>query len=180
MAHPAWAVLAFVAEFLVKLTMVIVVLLRRRAKPSASIAWILVILSVPLLGIVAYAALGTTRLGSRRIRQHAEINRRVMDAALRTERADTSGVAEVVGQTTAYDSPDATHVGGTCRMGRDPEHSVVDSLGVVHGVPNLTIADASVLVTQGAGDSPSLTIQALALRTAEALASRARRGELPC
>jgi hypothetical protein len=33
-------------------------------------------------------------------------------------------------------------------------------------------------VTEGAGDSPSLTLQALALRAAEALAARARRGEV--
>jgi len=61
----------------------------------------------------------------------------------------------------------ATHVGGTCRMGNDPQHSVVDSYGKLHGQRNCYIADASVLPTQGAGDSPSLTIQALALRTAE-------------
>ncbi len=63
-------------------------------------------------------------------------------------------------------------------MGHDPRHSVVDAFGAVHGVPNLVVADASVLVTQGAGDSPSLTIQALALRAAEALAARTGRGEL--
>ena len=63
-------------------------------------------------------------------------------------------------------------------MGNDPARSVVDSHGRVHGVPNLVIADASVLVTEGAGDSPSLTIQALALRSAEALAERARRQEI--
>ena len=40
------------------------------------------------------------------------------------------------------------------------------------------IADASVLVTEGAGDAPSLTIQALALRSAELLAERAGRGEI--
>jgi hypothetical protein len=40
------------------------------------------------------------------------------------------------------------------------------------------VADASVLVTEGAGDSPSLTLQALALRAGEALAERARRGEV--
>jgi choline dehydrogenase-like flavoprotein len=64
----------------------------------------------------------------------------------------------------------ATHVGGSCRMGDDPQTSVVDSFGKVHGSSNCYIADASVLVTQGAGDSPSLTIQALALRTADKLA----------
>ena len=90
--------------------------------------------------------------------------------------AQASGVAKVVGQTSAFDTPNATHVGGTCRMGSNPEASVVDAFGAVHGVPNLVVADGSALVTQGAGDSPSLTIQALALRAAEALADRARRG----
>jgi choline dehydrogenase-like flavoprotein len=95
------------------------------------------------------------------------------------ELARASGVAEFVGQMTAYDVPRASHVGGTCRLGRDPQTSVVDAdTGSVHGVRNLVIADASLLVTQGAGDSPSLTIQALALRAAEALADRARRGEV--
>ena len=61
----------------------------------------------------------------------------------------------------------ATHVGGTCRMGNNAATSVVDSYGKVHGQRNCYISDASVLVTQGAGDSPSLTIQALALRTAD-------------
>jgi choline dehydrogenase-like flavoprotein len=81
------------------------------------------------------------------------------------------------GQVSAYDEPNATHVAGTCRMGDDPEQSVVDRFGAVHGRPELVVADASVLVTEGAGDSPSLTLQALALRTAEALAERTRRGE---
>lgn len=93
------------------------------------------------------------------------------------ELAESSGVAKLVGSVTAYDTPHATHVGGTCRMGRDPRTSVVDAFAAVHGVPNLTLADASVLVTQGSGDSPSLTIQALALRSAEALAERLRLGE---
>ena len=65
----------------------------------------------------------------------------------------------------------ATHVGGTCRMGNEASTSVVDSFGKIHGQKNCYIADASVLPTQGAGDSPSLTIQALALRTADRIAS---------
>ena len=92
--------------------------------------------------------------------------------------AEAARVERIVGQLSTYDRPDASHVGGTCRMGRTPETSVVDRFGAVHGHPNLVIADASVLVTQGAGDSPSLTLQALALRAAEALAQRATRGEL--
>jgi len=94
------------------------------------------------------------------------------------ELAQAARAVEEPGQVTAYDWPYATHVAGTCRMGRDPEQSVLDAEGAVHGRPELVVADASVFVTQGAGDSPSLTIQALALRAAEALAERAKRGEV--
>jgi choline dehydrogenase-like flavoprotein len=92
--------------------------------------------------------------------------------------AEAAGVVDQPGQVSAFDQPNATHVAGTCRMGSDPEQSVTDRLGSVHGRPELAVADASVLVTEGAGDSPSLTLQALALRAAEALAERARRGEV--
>ncbi len=94
------------------------------------------------------------------------------------ELAEACGAGSSVAQVSAYDLPLASHVAGTCRMGSDPVQSVVDAVGAVHGHPNLVVADASVLVTEGAGDSPSLTLQALALRNAEALADRARRGEL--
>ena len=95
-----------------------------------------------------------------------------------TALAAASGAVEVLHQVTAYDEPVGTHVGGTCRMGRDPASSVVDAFGRTHEVSNLFIADASVLPGQGAGDSPSLTIQALALRTAERVIALARRREL--
>jgi len=86
--------------------------------------------------------------------------------------ADTSGAAEVRSQRSTYDLPSASHVGGGCRMGADPATSVTDPRGRVHGLENLYVCDASVLVSQGAGDSPSLTIQALALRTASHIARR--------
>lgn len=92
--------------------------------------------------------------------------------------AEAARASEILGQVSAFDLPNSAHVGGTCRMGQDPARSVVDASGAVHGHPELVIADASVLVTQGAGDSPSLTIQALALRAAERLADRAARGEV--
>jgi choline dehydrogenase-like flavoprotein len=84
--------------------------------------------------------------------------------------AEASGAREIVSRRTTYDRPSASHAAGTCRMGADPETSVTDPWGRVHGMENLYVADASVLVSQGAGDSPSLTIQALALRTAEHIA----------
>jgi choline dehydrogenase-like flavoprotein len=51
-------------------------------------------------------------------------------------------------------------------MGDDPASSVVDAFGRSHRWRNLWIADASVFPSSGGGEAPSLTIQALALRTA--------------
>jgi len=61
------------------------------------------------------------------------------------------------------------HQAGTCRMGDDPQTSVVDRNCRVHGYDNLYIADGSVHVTNG-GFNPVLTIMALAFRTAEHVA----------
>jgi choline dehydrogenase-like flavoprotein len=64
------------------------------------------------------------------------------------------------------------HLVGGCRMGSDPERSVVDSDHRAWGIPNLFIADGSVMPTQGSAN-PALTIMALASRLAERL-SRGR------
>ncbi len=60
------------------------------------------------------------------------------------------------------------HLVGGCRMGTDPERSVVDSDHRAWGIPNLFIADGSVMPTQGFAN-PALTIMALASRLAERL-----------
>jgi choline dehydrogenase-like flavoprotein len=60
------------------------------------------------------------------------------------------------------------HLVGGCRMGIDPEHSVVDSDHRAWGIPNLFVADGSVMPTQGSAN-PALTIMALASRLAERL-----------
>jgi choline dehydrogenase-like flavoprotein len=57
------------------------------------------------------------------------------------------------------------HLVGGCRMGSDPESSVVDSDQRCWEVPNLFIADGSVMPTQSAAN-PALTIMALASRLA--------------
>ena len=71
----------------------------------------------------------------------------------------------------------AVHLLGTCRMGNDPQRSVVDRYHRAHDVPNLFIVDGSSFVTSGRGQ-PTMTIQALAFRAAEHMARRARSGDL--
>lgn len=60
---------------------------------------------------------------------------------------------------------------GTCRMGRDPQSSVVDADCRVHDVDNLYIADASTWPT-GGSVPPTWTVYANALRIAAAMAER--------
>ena len=63
----------------------------------------------------------------------------------------------------------STHAYGGTRMGDSPETNVVDRWGFSHEAPNLGLLGGSVFGTSGARN-PTLTIQALAWRTAEHLA----------
>jgi len=71
----------------------------------------------------------------------------------------------------------AAHLLGTCRMGDDPDSSVVDASHQAHDVRNLFICDGSSLVTGGRGQ-PTMTIQALAFRAADRITELARSGEV--
>lgn len=80
-----------------------------------------------------------------------------------------AGVPKLQEEYGSADYFSATHVFGSCRMGDDPKTSVVDRHGRAHGWKNLWVSDASVFPSSGGGESPSLTIYALALRTAQAI-----------
>jgi choline dehydrogenase-like flavoprotein len=60
------------------------------------------------------------------------------------------------------------HQAGTCRMGDDPQGSVVNKYCQIHDVDNVFVIDSSVHVTNG-GFNPALTIMAVAYYASEAL-----------
>lgn len=91
----------------------------------------------------------------RRLTFMAEKCREILQAA---------GTAKPFEEFGTYDTFNATHVFGTCRMGADPRRSVVDPDCRSHRWRNLFIVDASVFPSSGGGESPSLTIEALAIR----------------
>lgn len=64
----------------------------------------------------------------------------------------------------------STHAYGGTRMGDNPETNVVNRFGFSHEVPNLGVLGASTMGTSGARN-PTLTVQALAWRTAAHLTS---------
>ncbi|WP_438970008.1 GMC family oxidoreductase [Methylophaga sp.] len=93
----------------------------------------------------------------KRIEFMANTCRNIMDAA---------GVSNIFEEFSSYDIFSSTHVFGTCRMGFNPDTSVVDPWCRSHRWKNLYIVDSSVFPSSGGGESPGLTIQALALRAA--------------
>jgi len=71
----------------------------------------------------------------------------------------------------------ASHETGTCRMGADPRTSVLNPFCQAHDVANLFVVDGSPFVTLPE-KNPTLTIMALAVRTARHIADASRRGDL--
>jgi choline dehydrogenase-like flavoprotein len=67
----------------------------------------------------------------------------------------------------------STHIQGGCRMGSDPERSVVNMHGESHEVRRLFVGDSSV-IPRTLSVNPSLTIMALGTRLADYLAADER------
>ncbi|HEX7359826.1 MAG TPA: GMC family oxidoreductase [Bryobacteraceae bacterium] len=74
-------------------------------------------------------------------------------------------------------TPMTNHEIGGCRMGTDPRTSVVNEFCRSHDVSNLYVADASVFPSSSE-KNPTLTIMALALRTADHIAERFKKGQV--
>jgi choline dehydrogenase-like flavoprotein len=69
------------------------------------------------------------------------------------------------------------HEMGTCRMGDDPNKSVLNKFNQAHEVSNLFVVDGSSFVTS-AGYGPTLTIGALAARASDYLVDEYKRDNL--
>lgn len=95
-----------------------------------------------------------------RLRFMAETCRKILRA---------SGVGPVFEEFSSADAFSSTHVFGTCRMSSSAKTGVVDAYCKSFRWPNLYIVDGSVFPSSGGGESPGLTIQALALRASDAL-----------
>lgn len=103
---------------------------------------------------------------------------KILDFMSRTSKdiLKASGAEEIVEEFSTYDFFNASHVFGTCRMGKDPEKCVVAPNLRSHEIQNLFITDASVFPSSGGGDAPSLTIEALSLRAADLLVEGIKKG----
>ncbi len=89
---------------------------------------------------------------------------------------EAGGAEKIIGEDSSYDVNMISHLSGTCRMGTDPNTSVLNAYCQSHDIRNLFVIDSSCFVTEGGGDSPSLTIQAIALRASEYIMNEAKKG----
>jgi choline dehydrogenase-like flavoprotein len=83
-----------------------------------------------------------------------------------------SMILKAAGGQVEYVVPDTAHLMGGCRMGSNPDESVVNSYGQTHDIPNLFICDASIFVTSS-GANPTNTVMALAARSADYIIEKA-------
>lgn len=98
------------------------------------------------------------------------------NAALEEMRRTLDTMARHLGATTSEHAGlyTANHLMGTMRMGNSRASSVVDRECRAHDHPNLFVAGSSVFPTAGGAKAPTLTIAALALRTADTISRQIR------
>ena len=72
--------------FLVHLAFVARSILRPHREPASRVAWVVVIMVLPVAGIVAYILLGETNIGRRRVARMREVLARLPDPAEAPER----------------------------------------------------------------------------------------------
>ncbi len=89
---------------------------------------------------------------------------------------DTLGV-EMVLKGDERPSGFASHEVGTCRMGKEPKASVLNSYCQTHEIKNLFVVDGSCFTTFPE-KNPTLTIAALAVRSARYIAQQRKQGEI--
>jgi choline dehydrogenase-like flavoprotein len=90
-----------------------------------------------------------------------------------------SALYDAVGAVRTFPTPPypSTHNLGTNRMSEKPDDGVVNKWGQTHDVPNLFVSDGSQFTTGGA-ENPTLTIVSLAIRQADHIADRMKKGDL--
>ena len=66
---------------LIMIALIVRVLLRPHREPASRIAWIVVIIALPVLGILAYILLGETNIGRRHVERMHEVLSRLPDVA---------------------------------------------------------------------------------------------------
>ena len=74
-------IIFLILHVLILIAVIVRVLLRPHREPASRIAWIVVIISLPVVGVLAYLLLGETNIGQHRVARMREVISRLPDVA---------------------------------------------------------------------------------------------------
>ena len=110
----------------IQIALIVRVLLRPHREPASRIAWIVVIIAIPVLGILAYILLGETNIGRRRVARMREVISRLPDVA-DAAGADATNLQVDVPQLYAHLFQVGQSVNGFEPVGGNRAHLIQDS-----------------------------------------------------
>ena len=92
--HPVTlsAAIFFVLNILIIAGTILRILLRPNRQAASRIAWIVVVLAIPLIGVIAYLLLGETNIGKKRVLRMKEVISRLPDPADIPHRTDDPNI----------------------------------------------------------------------------------------
>jgi cardiolipin synthase len=123
----------FILHILIQAALIVRVLLRPHREPVSRIAWCVVILAVPFLGIMAYLLLGETNIGRSRVVRMREVISRLPDVA-DAPFADAENLQGNVAQRYAQLFQVGKSVNGFNPVGGNRAHLMADSNATIESM----------------------------------------------
>ncbi len=123
---PFLAAILFALHALLLIAFIIRVMLRPHREPASRIAWIVVILSLPGIGMLTYILLGETNIGRRRVERMRKVISLLPDVA-ETEGADATNIRVEVPERYAHLFQAGKTINGFDPVGGNQAHLMKDS-----------------------------------------------------
>ncbi|MFC1821948.1 cardiolipin synthase [Thermodesulfobacteriota bacterium] len=115
-----------ILHVLIQIALIVRVLLRPHRDPASRIAWVVVIIALPVLGILAYILVGETSVGRRRVERVREVVALLPDVR-DAEVADTTNLQVDIPQRYAHLFQSGKSVNGFDPVGGNRAHLMQDS-----------------------------------------------------
>ena len=116
----------FILHFFIMVGFIVRVMLRPHREPTSRIAWVVVIISLPIIGILAYILLGETNIGRRRVERMHKVISLLPDVA-DTKGADATNIQVEVPEIYAHLSQVGKSVNGFDSVGGNQAQLMRDS-----------------------------------------------------
>lgn len=123
---PVSALLTVALHVSIQLALVVRVLLRPHREPAARIAWVVVLVALPVIGILAYILLGEVNIGRRRVERMKAVLARMPDVA-QAPNADAPSLCPDVPQRHAHLFRVGHSISGFAPMGGNHGRLMEDS-----------------------------------------------------